>query len=120
MLGAAEFFCSVGVMILDVNAGSMTFLRTPDRIGQDLRTFRFVNYGIRPIGRCSAVRRDGRWIGRRCGSVLGTGGRDLPRLLADPAAREAPARPSDGNEVIGSVDPCAPRGRDDLDEAAPR
>ena len=51
MLGAAEFFCSVGVMILDVNAGSITFLRTPDRIrARTAGTFRFVNYGIRPIG----------------------------------------------------------------------
>ena len=51
MLGAAEFFCSVGVMILDVNAGSITFLRTPDRIrARTSGTFRFVNYGIRPIG----------------------------------------------------------------------
>jgi predicted MFS family arabinose efflux permease len=51
MLGAAEFFCSVGVMILDVNAVSITFLRTPDRIrARTSGTFRFVNYGIRPIG----------------------------------------------------------------------
>ncbi len=51
MLGAAEFLCSVGVMILDVNAGSLTFLRTPDRIrARTSGTFRFVNYGVRPIG----------------------------------------------------------------------
>ncbi|HET8651012.1 MAG TPA: MFS transporter [Gaiellaceae bacterium] len=51
MLGAAEFFCSVGVMILDVNAGSLMLLRTPDRLRARMSgTFRFVNYGIRPIG----------------------------------------------------------------------
>jgi predicted MFS family arabinose efflux permease len=51
MLGVAEFFCSVGVMILDVNAGSLMFLRTPDRLRSRMSgTFRFVNYGIRPIG----------------------------------------------------------------------
>jgi predicted MFS family arabinose efflux permease len=51
ILGAAEFFSSVGVMIFDVSAASMTFLRTPDRIrSRTAGTFRFVNYGIRPIG----------------------------------------------------------------------
>jgi predicted MFS family arabinose efflux permease len=51
ILGAAEFFSSVGVMIFDVSAASMTFLRTPDRIrARTAGTFRFVNYGIRPIG----------------------------------------------------------------------
>jgi predicted MFS family arabinose efflux permease len=51
MLGAAEFFSSVGVMIFDVSGASMTFLRTPDRIrARTAGTFRFVNYGIRPIG----------------------------------------------------------------------
>jgi predicted MFS family arabinose efflux permease len=50
-LATAEFFSSVGVMIFDVSAGSMTFLRTPDRIrARTAGTFRFVNYGIRPIG----------------------------------------------------------------------
>jgi predicted MFS family arabinose efflux permease len=51
LLGTAEFFSSVGVMIFDVSAASMTFLRTPDRIrARTAGTFRFVNYGIRPIG----------------------------------------------------------------------
>jgi predicted MFS family arabinose efflux permease len=51
ILAAAEFFSSVGVMIFDVSAASMTFLRTPDRIrARTAGTFRFVNYGIRPIG----------------------------------------------------------------------
>src|SRR4029453_13251366 len=51
MLGIAEFFCAVGVMIFDVSAASMLFLRTPDRIrARTAGTFRFVNYGIPPIG----------------------------------------------------------------------
>jgi MFS family permease len=51
MLGTAEFFSSVGVMIFDVSAASMIFLRTPDRIrARTAGSFRFVNYGIRPIG----------------------------------------------------------------------
>jgi predicted MFS family arabinose efflux permease len=51
MLGIAEFFCSVGVMILDVNGGSMMLLRTPDRLRSRMAgTFRFVNYGVRPLG----------------------------------------------------------------------
>jgi predicted MFS family arabinose efflux permease len=51
MLGAAEFFSAVGVMIFDVTAASMLFMRTPDRIRARMTaTFKFVNYGIRPIG----------------------------------------------------------------------
>jgi MFS family permease len=51
MLGLAEFFCSIGVMILDVNAGSLMLFRTPDRLRSRMSgTFRFVNMGIRPIG----------------------------------------------------------------------
>ena len=51
MLGAAEFFSAVGVMIFDVSAASMAYLRIPDRIrARAAGTFRFVNYGIRPIG----------------------------------------------------------------------
>jgi predicted MFS family arabinose efflux permease len=51
LLGAAEFFSAVGVMIFDVTAASMLFMRTPDRIrARQTATFKFVNYGIRPIG----------------------------------------------------------------------
>jgi predicted MFS family arabinose efflux permease len=51
MLGAAEFFSAVGVMIFDVSAASMQFMRTPDRIrARAAGTFRFINYGVRPIG----------------------------------------------------------------------
>jgi MFS family permease len=51
ILATAEFLSSVGVMIFDVSASSMSYLRTPDRIrARTAGTFRFVNYGIRPIG----------------------------------------------------------------------
>ncbi len=51
MLGLAEFFCAVGVMILDVNGNSMMLFRTPDRLRSRMAgTFRFVNYGVRPLG----------------------------------------------------------------------
>jgi MFS family permease len=51
MLGTAEFLSAVGVMIFDVTAASMHFMRTPDRIRARMSaTFKFVNYGIRPIG----------------------------------------------------------------------
>ena len=51
MLGLAELFCSIGVMILDVNASSLGYLRTPDRLRSRMAgTFRFVNYGVRPLG----------------------------------------------------------------------
>jgi predicted MFS family arabinose efflux permease len=51
LLGVAEFFSAVGVMIFDVAAASMHFMRTPDRIRARMSaTFKFVNYGVRPIG----------------------------------------------------------------------
>ena len=50
-LGLAELFCSVGVMILDVNGSSLMYLRTPDRLRSRMSgTYRFVNYGVRPLG----------------------------------------------------------------------
>jgi MFS family permease len=51
MLGAAEFLSAVGVMILDVTGGSLMLLRTPDRLRSRMSgTYRFVNYGVRPLG----------------------------------------------------------------------
>jgi predicted MFS family arabinose efflux permease len=51
MLGAAEFLSAVGVMILDVNGNSLMLLRTPDRLRSRMGgTYRFVNYGVRPLG----------------------------------------------------------------------
>jgi MFS family permease len=51
VLFVAEFGAGLGVMILDVNATAMLLARTPDRIRARVNgAFRFVNYGIRPIG----------------------------------------------------------------------
>jgi MFS family permease len=47
----AEFGAGLGVMILDINSGAMLLARTPDRMrGRVNGAFRFINYGIRPIG----------------------------------------------------------------------
>jgi MFS family permease len=47
----SEFGAGLGVMILDVNAGSIILARTPDRIrARATGAFRTLNYGIRPIG----------------------------------------------------------------------
>jgi MFS family permease len=51
MLFAAEFFSGLGVMILDINAGSMMTALTPHALrSRSTGAFRFVNYGIRPLG----------------------------------------------------------------------
>jgi MFS family permease len=63
MLGLAEFLSSVGVMVLDVNGNSMMLFRTPDRLRSRMAgTFRFVNYGVRPLGAL---------LGGALGTVLG-------------------------------------------------
>jgi MFS family permease len=50
-LFASEFLAGIGVMILDINAGSMSLARTPDRIrASSGGAIRFINYGVRPIG----------------------------------------------------------------------
>ena len=51
MLFAAEFFSGLGVMILDINAGAMISALTPYALrSRSTGAFRFVNYGIRPLG----------------------------------------------------------------------
>jgi MFS family permease len=51
MLFTAEFLSGLGVMILDINAGSMMFALTPDRLrARATGAFNFVNWGIRPLG----------------------------------------------------------------------
>jgi MFS family permease len=51
MLFTAEFLSGLGVIILDVNAGSMMFALTPDRLrARATGAFNFVNWGIRPLG----------------------------------------------------------------------
>lgn len=47
----SEFGAGLGVMILDINVGAIIYARTPDRIrARAGGAFRFVNYGVRPIG----------------------------------------------------------------------
>ena len=51
ILFVAEFVGGLGVMILDINGGSLLIARTPSRIrGRAGGAFRFVNMGVRPIG----------------------------------------------------------------------
>jgi MFS family permease len=51
MLFAAEFLAGLGVMILDINVGAIITALTPDRLrSRASGAFRFVNYGVRPLG----------------------------------------------------------------------
>jgi MFS family permease len=65
MLFAAEFLSGMGVMILDINAGSIIYALTPDRLRSRAQgAFNFVNWGIRPIGALAGGAL-GAWIGVR-------------------------------------------------------
>jgi len=65
MLFAAEFLSGIGLMILDINAGSIMFALTPDRLrARATGAFNFVNWGIRPIGSLVGGAL-GAWIGVR-------------------------------------------------------
>ncbi|HEY5628903.1 MAG TPA: MFS transporter [Candidatus Limnocylindrales bacterium] len=51
MLFAVEFLAGLGVQILDINVGAVIAARTPDAIRSRAGgAFRFINYGIRPVG----------------------------------------------------------------------
>ena len=51
MLFTAEFLSAVGVMILAITAGAIITGFTPDRLrSRATGAFRFVNYGVRPLG----------------------------------------------------------------------
>jgi MFS family permease len=51
MLFAAEFLSGLGVMILDINVGALMLAFTPHHLlSRATATFRFVNYGVRPLG----------------------------------------------------------------------
>ena len=51
MLAVTEFGAGIGVMILDINAGTIIQARTPDSVrGRVTGAWRFINYGVRPIG----------------------------------------------------------------------
>jgi MFS family permease len=63
MLFTAEFLAGLGVMILDINVGAIITALTPHRLrSRSTGAFRFVNYGIRPLGSL---------LGGALGSVLG-------------------------------------------------
>jgi MFS family permease len=63
MLFAAEFLSGLGVMILDINAGAIIPALTPHRLrSRATGAFRFVNYGVRPVGAL---------IGGALGSAIG-------------------------------------------------
>lgn len=63
MLFAAEFLSGLGVMILDINAGTIIPALTPHRLrSRATGAFRFVNYGVRPVGAL---------IGGALGSAIG-------------------------------------------------
>jgi predicted MFS family arabinose efflux permease len=64
-LFAAELISGLGVMILDVNAGSIMFALTPDRLrSRATGAFNVVNWGIRPLGALTGGAL-GAWIGVR-------------------------------------------------------
>jgi hypothetical protein len=51
LLFAGEFISGIGVMLLDIQGASLMFLLTPAEMrARQLATFKFVNYGVRPIG----------------------------------------------------------------------
>jgi predicted MFS family arabinose efflux permease len=51
ILFVSEFLAGLGVMILDINAGAFQTALTPDRLrARSTGAFRFVNFGIRPLG----------------------------------------------------------------------
>jgi predicted MFS family arabinose efflux permease len=51
MLVAGEFLAGAGVMILDIHGNSLMFLLTPEEMRpRQAATFKFVNYGVRPLG----------------------------------------------------------------------
>jgi MFS family permease len=62
-LFTAEFFSGLGVMILDINVGSLMTALTPHALrSRATGAFRFVNYGIRPLGALT-----GGWLGAAVG-----------------------------------------------------
>ncbi len=51
LLFGSEFGAGLGVMILDINVGAVLSARYPDQIrSRATGAFRFVNYGVRPVG----------------------------------------------------------------------
>jgi MFS family permease len=94
MLFLAEFCSGLGVMILDINAGSIMFALTPDRLrSRATGAFNVVNWGIRPLGALVGGAL-GAWIGVRPTLWVATVGALAGALLLlpspVPALRELP------------------------------
>lgn len=98
MLVAGEFLSGLGLMQFDVHGPSLTFLVTPEGMrSRQLATFKFVNYGVRPIGAlgggllAEAIGLRSALLITAAGAVLG-----VLWLLPSPIPRlhEAPAEPS--------------------------
>jgi MFS family permease len=65
LLFLSEFFSGLGVMILDITAGSITASLVPDRLRARVSgAYRVVNYGVRPLGALIGGAL-GTWIGLR-------------------------------------------------------
>jgi MFS family permease len=74
LLFAAEFGSGLGVMVLDISAGSLIAALVPDRMRARVTgVFRTVNYGIRPVGALLGGTLGGQ-IGVRPTLWLATGG----------------------------------------------
>jgi MFS family permease len=96
MVVVGEFLSSVGVMVFDVHANSLGVLITPERMRpRQVATFRFINYGVRPLGAlaggflaASIGLRPALFVAAlgALGGVLWLLGSPMPRV------REAPAR----------------------------
>ena len=94
MLFLAEFGSGFGVMILDINAGSMMFALTPDRLrSRATGAFNFVNWGIRPLGALAGGAL-GAWLGVRptlwVATIGALAGALLLLLTPVPGLRELP------------------------------
>ncbi|HKI57603.1 MAG TPA: MFS transporter [Trueperaceae bacterium] len=89
MLFVAEFVSGIGLMLLDINSGSIQQALIPDRMRARVAgSYMTVNYGVRPLGSLLGGTL-GAWIGLRpalllvvAGSVLG-----VLFLLPSPAVR---------------------------------
>jgi MFS family permease len=98
LLFTAEFLSGLGVMILDISAGSIFAAQIPERLRARVSgAYTFVNYGVRPLGSLAGGAL-GAWIGLRptlwiasLGALLGVLWllpSPLPRLKELPEAPE--------------------------------
>ena len=110
---ASEFGAGLGVMILDINIGSINNARIPDLLRARANgAYRFINYGVRPVGAILGGLL-GTAIGVREASVR-VGDRGIARGVLDGrfagAAAQGPAGRGDGRGR-GVDRPPTPSGR---------